>query len=255
MSTMSRPRGPLPSRVYWTRRALVLVVALVLVMAVVRLLGGGGGSGGSGDSAQVVGSSPRPSTLPGADASSASPTASAAAKPRKKKPQPLATPDGPCDPSDVVVTPRVPDAYVGDGIRIVLRLTTLTAAACTWEVSPQSVVLAIVRHGDDVWSSQDCPQAIPTVAVVPRRTHADKVVVVWDGRQSDPECSDATDWAFPKTYRAEAVATGSVNPVETRFELRRREAATITAEPSPTASPSGTPTSPSGTPTGRSTGR
>ena len=46
-------RGPLPPRVYWTRRLLVLVVALALVFGVARLLGGGGG--GNGPSAQPVG--------------------------------------------------------------------------------------------------------------------------------------------------------------------------------------------------------
>ena len=41
MSTVTRPRGPLPRRVYWVRRLLVLGIALALVFGIGRLLGGG----------------------------------------------------------------------------------------------------------------------------------------------------------------------------------------------------------------------
>src|SRR3712207_838388 len=40
MSGVTRPRGPLPARVYWVRRALVLGLAVVLVFAIGRLLQG-----------------------------------------------------------------------------------------------------------------------------------------------------------------------------------------------------------------------
>ena len=42
MSSMA-PRGPLPARVYWVRRTLVLVVALALVFGIGKLLTGFGG--------------------------------------------------------------------------------------------------------------------------------------------------------------------------------------------------------------------
>ena len=40
MPTTVRPRGPLPARVYWTRRLVVLVVPLLLVVVLARVLGG-----------------------------------------------------------------------------------------------------------------------------------------------------------------------------------------------------------------------
>ena len=66
MTTVTRPRGPLPARVYWTRRLLLVVVAFALVFGIAHLLG----SGGSGSpSAQPVGADashhgPRPRAPP-----------------------------------------------------------------------------------------------------------------------------------------------------------------------------------------------
>src|SRR5918994_3529645 len=39
MPTTVRPRGPLPARVYWTRRLVVLVVPVLLVVVLARVLG------------------------------------------------------------------------------------------------------------------------------------------------------------------------------------------------------------------------
>src|SRR5690349_3110062 len=40
MASTVRPRGPLPARVYWTRRIVVLAVPLLLVVVLARILGG-----------------------------------------------------------------------------------------------------------------------------------------------------------------------------------------------------------------------
>ena len=40
MPSTVRPRGPLPARVYWTRRLIVLGVPLLLVVVLARILGG-----------------------------------------------------------------------------------------------------------------------------------------------------------------------------------------------------------------------
>ena len=40
MPSTVRPRGPLPARVYWTRRIVVLAVPLLLVVVLARVLGG-----------------------------------------------------------------------------------------------------------------------------------------------------------------------------------------------------------------------
>ena len=48
-------RGPLPARVYWVRRMLVLGTALLLMFGIARLLGNGSdGSSGADRAAQVA---------------------------------------------------------------------------------------------------------------------------------------------------------------------------------------------------------
>src|SRR4051812_32064154 len=47
-------RGPLPARVYWGRRSLVLGTAVLLVIGIARLLGGASDASGDGEAAQVA---------------------------------------------------------------------------------------------------------------------------------------------------------------------------------------------------------
>ena len=242
-STVTRPRGPLPARVYWTRRILVLLVAFALVFGLARLLSGGLGDSSDGASARPVGStldgaqSPGAGGTPAADVDDTDDDSAEDAKPRKKKPKKktLAEPEGPCESNDVRVSPVVEVANAGSPVRITLEVTTRKAEACYWEVSPDSVVLKLTSGNDPIWSSQECPAVIPTRDVVPRRKKADTVDVTWNAKRSDSQCSNATDWAMPGWYHAEAVARGSVRPVDHQFELKQPIRRTIT--PSPTATP------------------
>src|SRR5690242_10866526 len=130
MSAVTRPRGPLPARVYWTRRTLVVVVALALVFGLARLLGGSG-SNGTDPSAQPVGadassqdttSAPTSSSAPTSPTVAAtaptvagSPTDAASAKPGGKAAKagksasqtPLPVSSGPCRTDDIVATPTI----------------------------------------------------------------------------------------------------------------------------------------------------
>lgn len=247
MSKKTRPRGRLPARVYWTRRLVLLVAAFVpfgLVFAIAHLLGAGGGADNSAGARQVGAPlspatyGPTPSTT-----SPAQPTTTAKNHPGKKgtkkpakpvvTPTPLAVPTGPCPDSDVQVTPSVDgDAYAGNDVVITLNLTTIVSPACTWEVSPASVVLKLTSGTDRVWSTQDCRDAMPKEPVVVRKDHNAKVDVTWNGQRSDGDCSRTTPWAQPGYYHAEAAALGS-NPLDVQFELTSPPRPTITATPTP----------------------
>ncbi|MBZ5734864.1 hypothetical protein K8Z61_10190 [Nocardioides sp. TRM66260-LWL] len=250
MTTRGLTRGPLPSSVYWRRRALVGVVAALLVVGIAQLLGAGGSGSGSGQpdgSAQLVGA-PASSSAP-AGTSSPSPTArpTRAARPRTS-PTPLAEPTGVCRDRDVKVVPTVERPEAGRDVVITLSLRTDTTPACTWSPSAQHLTVKISRAADDVWSSRQCPGALPGGEVTVRQAVATRVRVVWNGRLSDDECSRLTAWALPATYRVAAAAFAG-EPATARFQLGTPGPVVVTRTASPTATPSGRPSSkPSGRP-------
>lgn len=268
MTAVTRPQGPLPARVYWTRRVLVLVVALALVFGVAHLLGRGGSPSG-GPSAQPVGANQTsagtapvtptvpltgqttslPSDLPSDQPTgragvgvTQAPTApgqggSSAAAPST----PLAQPTGSCVSSDVVAVPSVEGtAYAGKPVVLTLTLTTRTSPACSWEVSASSLVLKITSGPDRIWSTQDCTGAVPKQVVVVRKDAPTTVSVVWNGLRSDAACSRATEWAEPGYYHAVAAAFGA-DPTDAQFRLAKPQPTTETASPTPSPTPSGKP--------------
>lgn len=254
MSTVTRPRGPLPPRVYWVRRGLVGGVALALVFGLAHLFGGS--SGGSGTPSARVAAAPVtsptggltpdavPTTPSGGEAGGTGMGAPGDGSGRGSKHgkngkegkaqqenTPLAVPTGPCQDSDVHVEPTVDeDAYAGQDVVITLNLTTEESPACTWHVSPRSVVLQLTSGSDRIWSSQDCPRAIEGQSVVVRKEAVTKVHVTWSGQRSDDECTRTTDWAQPGYYHAQAAALGA-EPEDQQFKLRSPVPATITATP------------------------
>jgi hypothetical protein len=133
----------------------------------------------------------------------------------------------------VQVTPSVDGpAYAGHRVMLTLNLTTLQSPACTWEVSPSTVVLKLTSGQDRIWSTQDCRSAMPHEAVVVRKDQITKVHVLWSGQRSDAECSPSTDWAMPGSYHAVAAALGS-DPLDVQFSLGYPPAKTVTATPKP----------------------
>jgi hypothetical protein len=237
MSTLARPRGRLPARVYWFRRMMVLVTALALVFAIGRLLDGSA-SGPGGDTATVAGAtastSPSATTSqgptgpfpfqPSATGTSSQPTSTGA-------PVVLAEPTGPCAADEITVTPTVPSPVAGDRVKLVLELTGIRPA-CTFAASSRTIVAKVTSGKDRIWSSQDCPSSVRTSSVVVRSAAPAKVAVSWSGRRSDDECSRSTPWALPGYYHLTAAVIGST-PGDEQFRLTSppRPIVTKTAQP------------------------
>src|SRR5699024_2456366 len=77
------------------------------------------------------------------------------------------TPSGPCPASDVTVLPSVTAAVAGTPVPIVLTLKTAKTPACTWQVSRKTVQVKVASAaGAAVWSTVQCPKAMPTSDVV-----------------------------------------------------------------------------------------
>lgn len=244
-------QGPLPARVYWVRRVMVLGTALLLVFAIARLLGDGSDASSSGDRDAARLSADSSSSAPTDDLNPA-PTASATTKGKPgKSTRPsqtqtsvapvLAQPEGTCAGSDIAVTPKVENAVGGRDVMIVLQLRTMSSPACTWRISPDTLTLGITSGDDAIWSSRECRRAVPRRDIVVRKDVTTKVGIVWkQAKRSDEECSPRTDWASPGWYHATAAALGG-EPSDVQFELTTPTAATITVTATPKQDPTKKP--------------
>lgn len=249
-------RGSLPASVYWRRRAF----ALLSVCAVVSLVAGIGGAvtGGDDEQAQVSLSGaatsgaqpsagatgdPDVSSLPTDDAADAaaqeaSPgddraTGKGKGKGKGKGAEPaLPEPQGSCLEQDVLVRPEVDSAVAGREVTVTLRLRTRLAEACTWELSPKTFTWKITSGPDEIWTSRECPRAVPSRELVVRRDTETTTALTWGGRRSDAECSRLTEWALPGWYHA-TVAPLAGEPKDTQFELQTPAPVTVTASPEP----------------------
>jgi hypothetical protein len=262
MTPVTRPRGPLPPRVYWFRRGLVLVVALALVWGVAHLLGSGGGTGSEQAARTVVAdaSSSAPTTAPPA---SAPPEAVTSPRPPTKKQRraqataaatPLTPPEGPCASGDITVDPSVRgNAYAGRSTVFTLSMTSRVSPACTFTVTPSTVVLRLTSGSDRIWSTQECRGAVPKQSVVVRRDVPATVSVAWNGQRSDSDCTRSTAWAQPGYYHVTAAVFGA-DPTDEQFELQPPPRPTVTATPSPREGASRKPSkSPSKSPSAKPT--
>jgi hypothetical protein len=175
-----------------------------------------------------------PTSTPQAQASGETAKKGKKNRPTRTK-TPLAVPTGPCADSDVKVSPSVEgDPIAGLDVTFALTLTTLESPACTWTVSPDTVVLKLTSGSDRIWSTQDCPAAVGRQDVVVRKDHATTVRVTWSGQRSDVDCSRTTQWAQPGYYFATAAALGA-EPESRQFQLLSPPRPTIT--PTPTVKP------------------
>jgi hypothetical protein len=254
--------------VYWRRRLFLLGGALVLVLGLARVLGAGSDGSSDDDGRASLADAPV-STSSSSPTPAGSPTATGTKKPGKgskgskrnngnkgatapvvsetpvapETPMAptstapvLAEPDGPCVDSDVAVTPEVAEAIAGPryGVAITLQLRTITAEACTWKVSPTTLSVKINSGQDDIWSSRECPKAVPAQEVTVRQAVSTTVTLAWDAKRSDEDCSRLTEYAMPGWYHVSAAALGG-EPSEVQFELVAPTPVVVTqtAEPQP----------------------
>lgn len=236
-------RGPLSARVYWTRRILVLAVALGLVAAAVQLVSMAvGGSSGDPDRAAQVVAEPNESVTPDPDATEPAAEPKGDGKPKQDKKRKrdrdrgpvLAEPEGTCTDRDIAVTPTAKKTVAGSPVTFVLELRTILTPACTWEVSPQSLTVKITSGKDNIWFSNQCRRAIPRQDVVIRNNVSTEVEVTWSARRSDQDCSRLTEWALPGWYFIEAAALAG-EPSDLQFQLTvpKPEVVIETVDPEP----------------------
>ena len=239
MTTVTRPRGPLPARVYWTRRLLLVALALLLVFGVARLLGGSDGSSG-GPAAQPVGAESAPPAPVHHDRATPTgdPPGAAGARRGGHGASPatvLAAPQRELPDSDIVVTPTV------KGRRTPAR-RWCSRWRCTTQDLGRGVHLATSRattlavkvtsgHDDRIWSSRSAPARCPTQDVVVRKDVPTTVKVGLERPALRRRLHASTAWAAARDLpRGRGGVRRRAGGRAVRAARRRRRA-TITATP------------------------
>lgn len=240
MSALTRPSGPLPARVYWIRRGIVLLLALLLVFLFAKVLGGG--SDGKADpDAQAEAAS---GEVSGTEEDAAESADEAGGTKGKAGKAPLAEPDGECDPAEVTITPLI-KKVANDGKIDFKVAVTGSRPACSWTFSRETVALKIISGRDEVWSSQQCQGMLPAKDLVVRSGVHSKVSLTWDGRRSDAGCTRRRGWAQPGYYHAIIAAMGG-EPTDVQFRVTGppTEVVTVTPKPKPARKPAAKPAEP-----------
>ncbi|GAA1477901.1 hypothetical protein GCM10009623_23470 [Nocardioides aestuarii] len=230
-------RGPLPARVYWTRRVLLLVVVSALLVGVVQVVSWATGGGSPDPKQQAAPVSAEPTSevteQPVTDPSTPSESREQerekkGTKGTKKSAEPvLAEPEGPCVDRDVAATPAVDEAVGGSPIAVTVELRTVQSVACTWELSPRTLSVKITSGDDPIWFSSQCPRSIRKQDLVLRNTEPTEVEVRWSSKRSDEDCSGQTDWALPGWYHVEVAALGG-EPSDMQFQLTAPDRPVVT---------------------------
>ena len=236
--TQQLTRRPLPASVYWRRRAAALLVVVTIVSlfaGAVRMVTGGGEEqqgqvalSGAG----TTGATPSVDATVGSEQAEDDTERARGERDSEPKVPVLPEPQGTCADEDVVARPDVEDAVAGRPVTVVLTLSTTLAEACTWELSRDSFTWKITSGDDEIWTSRECPRAIPTRELVVRRDSETRTRLVWGGKRSDADCSRLTEWAMAGWYHV-TVAPLAGEPRDAQFELAAPVGAVVTAAPEP----------------------
>ncbi|MEU9055146.1 hypothetical protein AB0D37_32880 [Streptomyces sp. NPDC048384] len=256
MGSLRNPVGPLPSSIYWRRRAVMLsVVALLALLAAWVLTSGGGGS--KNDEGGSDGKNPAPSTItPGP--SSSGPAISEAPGGRDESPgggdsDGSGSGDGSggsgsgsagggsgsgvgaddavaagstlpdCVTGAVKVTVRsLRNAYEpGQTPAVLLTATNSSSYDCKVDLGPKNTVVTLTQAGseDDFWSSADCPKVSGSLKFRVPTGESITYTVKWDRKASAPQCATPPAGAAPAgTYLVEAKTPG-FGTAQTSFVL------------------------------------
>jgi hypothetical protein len=252
MSTVLQPRGPLPARVYWVRRLLVLAV-LIGLLGVIGMTVASGGSPDGTEAGGATQSSTSP-TNPGETRTNptrvtAGPTDTATktagdrtrgpdgadptqrktspdARPRNDKqsatpaatPTPLAEPTGPCDPAEVLLEISVRDSASGEPNSATLSFTSTTTPACTIGLTAETLEIQVTSGSDIVWSSSDCSAKLPARQVVARLDPPATYPFTWSGHRSTQSCGGPGEVVVEGGYYLRAGLIGG-EPAEAYFDV------------------------------------
>ncbi|MDY6871587.1 MAG: hypothetical protein SV966_14125 [Actinomycetota bacterium] len=197
------PQGPLPTQIYWRRRALALgvaVVAIGIVAAVVAMVvSGGSGAETKNADKQSATAEAAPTPLPGENPEVKTPIV----PPRQQAPPPSPTPTAAVAPPPVLqegddcpdstlavkgITSQ-PEYVVGDQPKFTMVVTNIGLVACKRDVGA-AVLAAYVYSLDNtrLWSNLDCAPSNETLVKTFAPGEQVTTEVTWTGMGSVPQC-------------------------------------------------------------------
>ncbi len=201
MSTVFRPVGPQPARVYWVRRLVAVTVVVALVVVAWSLLrpGDAADAAGQADGAEgtSTGGGGSSETDAGGEAAAAGTTTDASS---------IA-----CTGADLTVTLTVGQrAYAaGASPQFVVSLTNTGSQPCTVDAGAAAREILITSGSDRIWSSQDCAEDPPERLLLLEPGAKDEDTVVWDRTRSAEGCPADLPAPRPGTYSAVATIEGT----------------------------------------------
>lgn len=225
MPIMRLTVGPLPSAVYWRRRAVVLGVGLLFLIVLLYSCGGPGGSGDKprADTSPAAGATSPPTEpsptgatpTPGNSAATPDVTASSGSseggqqqggsgRPADVPVAPPAAP-GSCADSEMSVTPVASPTTVrhGNQVSLKLKIKNISARTCSRDVGPDLQELFIKVGAQKLWSSDTCGTARGSDVRTFPPNQENEYGLVWNGRDSS-KCdgtSPAGQRAGPGEYQ------------------------------------------------------
>jgi hypothetical protein len=192
-----RPEGSLPARVYWVRRAVVLLV--LLLVAVLAVLGVRALLGGSGDD--------------GAAAPTDGTTTPAATDEETTAGTPV------CEPGAIglELTSDATTYPSGALPTFTVRITNTGDVACLLDAGDAQRQVLITSGSDRIWASTDCAAGEPLQLLL-APDQADERQLQWDRTRSVEGCAPDQPQAQPGTYQA-VLALGGVSTEPVVFGL------------------------------------
>jgi hypothetical protein len=249
------PHGPLPTQIYWRRRALAIGIAVVIIgivaAVVVTVL------------TTTAGSEPKNAAKP-AENAAAAPSAAANPLPEVKSPitplppPPVQTPtpasavmpppilkDGDDCPDSTLAVKGItsqPQYFVGEQPKFTMVVTNIGLVACQRDVGA-AVLAAYVYSLDNqrLWSNLDC--APSTETLVKKFSPGEQVTteVTWTGMSSAPQCPLPRQPIGPGTYNL-VVQLGNLRSSPVPFIIAPQPAPTDPQAPGPPPGPVAPPT-------------
>ncbi|KUI36741.1 hypothetical protein [Mycobacterium sp. GA-2829] len=200
------PQGPLPTQIYWRRRALALGVAVVIIgivaaVVVMVVSGGSGAETKNADQQQSAANAEKaaPPPLPGEAPGEKTPIV----PPPQQAPPPAPTPTAAVAPPPVLqegddcpdstlavkgITSQ-PEYVVGDQPKFTMVVTNIGLVACKRDVGA-AVLAAYVYSLDNtrLWSNLDCAPSNETLVKTFAPGEQVTTEVTWTGMGSAPQC-------------------------------------------------------------------